>query len=76
MDFLDASGEGTRATVMEELTFEFPETVRRERDMTGEAGVLEAVREARDRRERPGGMMKDYVRTEKKVRRVDVEIVC
>ena len=72
MDFLDASGEGTRATVMEGLMFEFPEAVRRERDMIGEAGVLDSVRDARDRRERPGGMMKDYMGVEKKVRRSEL----
>ena len=52
---------------MEELMFEFPEAVRRERDMTGEAGVLQAVRDARERRERPGGIMNNCLRIEKEV---------
>ena len=69
MDFLDESGEGTRATVMEELVFVLPDAVRRERDMTGEAGVLEEVRDARDRRERPGGMIDNGKGMKREMRR-------
>ena len=64
IDFLLESGDGTRATVMVDLVLVsllvfvilLPDTVRRERDMLGVEGVLEAVRDARERRERPGGI--------------------
>lgn len=75
MDFLDASGEGTRATVMEEVMLVVPAVFRRDRDMTGVAGVLEAVREARERRERPGGMMEKLEKTKKEVSRLNSGIV-
>ena len=60
IDFLVLSGDGTRATVMVVLELTLLGAVRRARDIVGDEGVLEAVRDARDRRERPGGIVNRY----------------
>jgi hypothetical protein len=59
IDFLFVSGEGTRMTETgDEFTFVLlVEAVLFGRDIVVGAGALDAIRDARERRERPAGMM-------------------